>query len=90
MYKNFNTASLGIMARQSELIELALTYQFKGLDVDIVDLQKRGLDPAKRFLGGTKLNLGFELPTVLAGDDATFSRGQLTQLQSHGPVCVAT
>jgi hypothetical protein len=36
MYKNLNTAALGITGRQSELIELALTYGFRGLDLDMV------------------------------------------------------
>ena len=41
MYKNLNTAALGITGRQSELIELALTYGFRGLDLDMADIIKR-------------------------------------------------
>ena len=40
MYKNLNSWTLGISGRQSELIELALTYGFRGLDIDIHDMIK--------------------------------------------------
>ena len=35
MFLNLNAQSLGVSGRQSELIELALTYGFKGIDTDI-------------------------------------------------------
>ena len=35
MFKNFCPSALGINGRQSELIELALTYAFRGMDVDM-------------------------------------------------------
>ena len=41
MYRNLNPAALGVTGRQSELIELALTYGFKGLDLDIRSVVKR-------------------------------------------------
>jgi chitinase len=41
MYKNLNAEVLGVSGRQSELIELAMTYGFKGLDVDITEVVKR-------------------------------------------------
>ena len=69
---------LGISGRQSELIELALTYGFRGLDVDIAELQKRaqiqGLQQAKRFLESAKLSIGgFELPVDLAGVETKYA-----------------
>ena len=54
MYKNLNASVLGISGRQSELIELALTYGFRGVDVNMTELQKRaesrGVDWASRFI----------------------------------------
>ena len=41
MYKNLNTEILGITGRQSEIIELALTYGFRGIEIDIADLRRR-------------------------------------------------
>lgn len=77
MYKNLNAAALGISGRQSEIIELALTYGFRGVDVDMADVLKRvrlrGLDHAGRFIESAKLKIGgFELPVRLTGDDASF------------------
>ena len=41
MIKNFSARSLGINGRQSELLELALTYAFEGFDIDMQDLYRR-------------------------------------------------
>lgn len=41
MIKNFSARALGINGRQSELIELALTYAFDGIDIDMEDLFRR-------------------------------------------------
>ena len=77
MYKNLNTEGLGISGRQSELIELALSYGFKGLDLDIEAFQKqvetRGLGHARRLLDSAKLKIGgFDLPVAWRGDDEAF------------------
>jgi hypothetical protein len=62
MYKNLNTAALGITGRQSELIELALTYGFRGLDLDMPDVMKRartrGLDSARRYVASASVRVG--------------------------------
>lgn len=54
MYKNLSALGLGISGRQSEMIELALTYGFKGLDVDMERLvkqaQRNSLEHAGRFI----------------------------------------
>jgi sugar phosphate isomerase/epimerase len=76
IHKNLNASSLGIVARQSELNELALTYGFQGLDIDMADVAQRaakhGLKEATQFL---HLPVGqFELPISLAGDDAQFAK----------------
>jgi chitinase len=51
MYKNLNATVLGVSGRQSELIELAMTYGFRGLDIDIVDLVKRTLLVERQDVG---------------------------------------
>jgi sugar phosphate isomerase/epimerase len=68
---------LGITGRQSEIIELALTYGFRGLELDIQDFAKRvehrGLDHAGRFLRSSQLKIGgFELPVRWRSDEAVF------------------
>ncbi len=78
MYKNLNAGLIGISGRQSELIELALTYGFRGIDIDLLDLVKRSqrgsFESAARFLTSGKLKLsGFEAPIDLDADDATFA-----------------
>jgi sugar phosphate isomerase/epimerase len=79
MYKNLNPDGLGITGRQSELIELALTYGFRGVDVDLAQFAKqvelRGLDHARRLLESAKLKIGgFELPMDWRGADDVFRR----------------
>jgi len=83
MYKNLNATILGVSGRQSELIELAMTYGFQGLDVDAVDLVKRtqrsDFDKATRYLSSSKMNVsGFDVPLNLDSDDATFEKALLT------------
>ncbi|MFM7928992.1 MAG: sugar phosphate isomerase/epimerase, partial [Pirellula sp.] len=70
MYKNLNAQTLGISGRQSDLIELAMTYGFQGLDIDAVDLQRRALrtdfERASRFLMSSGLRVtGFDVPCDL-------------------------
>ncbi len=77
MYRNLNVAALGISGRQSELIELALTYGFRGIDLDMADIVKRvrsrGLEHASRFILSAKIKVGgFDLPIHLEGDETTF------------------
>lgn len=78
MFKNLNANLLGITGRQSELIELALTYGFRGLNIDMVDLLKRSertsFESASRFLLSSKLSLsGFDAPIDLDADEASFA-----------------
>ena len=78
MLKNFSPQSLGINGRQSELIELALTYAFKGLDIDMYDMHRRSqrtdLNQAAKYLRATKLEVGvFNLDVDLDSDDDAFT-----------------
>ena len=81
MYKNLNVEALGVSGRQSELIELVLTYKFRGLDLDLDGLTKQvgtaGAEHALRFLQSaratSKLNIGgFHVTLDLDGSDAEF------------------
>ena len=78
MYKNLNCDLLGISGRQSEIIELALTYGFRGIEIDMDDLVKRcgrgSFESASRFLASSKLKIaGFDAPINLDSDDETFT-----------------
>jgi sugar phosphate isomerase/epimerase len=80
IFKNLNAAALGVSGRQSELIELAMTYGFRGLNIDLVDLVKRTkrstFERAARYLHSAKLKIGgFEVPLDLDSDDETFAKG---------------
>ena len=88
MYKNLNSVALGVSGRQSELIELALTYGFRGMDIDIRDLVKRaegrGVDHATRFLLSARDNDrlrvgGCDLPVDWEGEESTY-KADLAQL----------
>ncbi len=90
MYKNLNAGLIGISGRQSELIELALTYGFRGIDIDISDLVKRSqrgsFETAARFLTSGKLKLsGFEAPIDLDADEESFAT-QLAALAASAEV----
>ncbi len=62
MYKHLNPLSLGVSGRQSELIEAALTYGFRGLDVDAAEIVKRavalGVEEAARYIRSAKVRVG--------------------------------
>lgn len=84
MYKNLSPCAIGIFGRQSELLEIALTHRFKGLEIDITELTKRaqttGVAQACRYLCSAQLKIGgFELPIRWAGEEPGF-RADLAQL----------
>ena len=87
MYKNFSAPLLGISGRQSELIELALTYGFKGIDVDMTDMVKRSqrtdFEDASKYLRAADILIGgFNADVPLDADDAVFN----TQLAALHPL----
>lgn len=91
MYKNLNPSSIGISGRQSEIIELAMTYGFKGVDIDLADLVKRSqhssFEKAARYITSAKMKVGgFETPVDLDDDDSAYA-ARLAQL--HGAVEIA-
>ncbi len=93
MYRNLNTAALGITGRQSELIELALTYGFAGLDMDLADIVKRarsrGLDGARRYVASAGLRMGeFLLGLDWRTSEVTY-RTALVQLKETAEIAAA-
>lgn len=80
LYRNLNPRALGFSGTlQSEMIELALTYGFRGLDLDIVDYGQQvddfGMEQARRLIDSAKFVIGnIALPVRLGDDDATFDR----------------
>jgi sugar phosphate isomerase/epimerase len=78
MLKNFSPASLGINGRQSELIELALTYGFTAMDVDMHEMlrraQRTNVEDAAKYLEAAEIQIGgFELGIDLDADEEAFA-----------------
>lgn len=84
MFKNLDPQALGLSASQSETIELALSFGFRGISFNLVDfageVQSYGLPKARRLLDSAKLKLGmFPLPLDFEADDEQF-RAELGRL----------
>jgi len=77
MFRNLSTIGLPLSGRPSELIELALSFGFDSMDIDIVDFQQQaevyGVEHARRLMVSARLKSGLiHLPIDLGGDDAAF------------------
>lgn len=77
MLKNFSPNALGINGRQSELIELALTYGFNGMDIDMHEMLRRSqrtdTKDAAKYLEAAKIKIGgFDLGVNLDADEENF------------------
>ena len=77
MFKNLNTSALGVAGHQSEIIELALTYGFQGLDLDLLDFCARaathGVPYARRLIDSANILVGtFKLPLEWDTNDDDF------------------
>jgi sugar phosphate isomerase/epimerase len=93
MYKCLSPSAIGIFARQSELLEIALTYRFKGIEIDIGEVLRRAqstsVAQACRYLCSAQVRIGgFELPVRWTGDDKDF-QADLSQLGLLLEVCKA-
>ncbi|WP_246146058.1 sugar phosphate isomerase/epimerase family protein [Rubripirellula lacrimiformis] len=82
MIKNFSPGSLGINGRQTELLELALTYAFNGIDIDMHEMLRRSqrtdVADAAKYLEAArkafKIRIGgFDLGINLDADEETFT-----------------
>ena len=90
MFKNLNPWALGVSGHQSEIIELALTYGFRGIDLNIVEfaarVKLRGMPYARRLIDSAKIRLGtFRLPLEWDVEDAAFAK-DLEKLSQYVPV----
>jgi sugar phosphate isomerase/epimerase len=71
MFRNLSPKLIGVSARINEAIELALSFGFRGLDLNLADVRRqaeaRGMDSILRFLESAKhLTVGLsELPVNL-------------------------
>jgi sugar phosphate isomerase/epimerase len=79
MFKNFNPSVLGITGHQSEIIELALSFNFAGMDLNVVDFATRarlkGMPYARRLIDSAQIRLGtFQLPFDWEDDDERFQK----------------
>ncbi len=79
MFRNLSTDALGFWAPQNEQIELALSFGFKSIDIDIADfseqVQSRGAEKARRLIDSAKIKIGaFRLPLDLEAEDAVFQQ----------------
>lgn len=78
MYKNLSPRALGFAGIvPSEIIELALSYGFKGMDLDLVDFGQsvaaNGLDKSRRLIDSAKLKIGnFLLPIDWLAEETRF------------------
>jgi len=93
MYKNLSPSAIGVFGRQSELVEIALTHRFKGLEIDITEVLKRaqtsGVQQACRYLCSAPMKIGgFELPIRWAGPEQAFQE-DLKQAELLRDVCTA-
>lgn len=78
MIRNLSIYGLPLSGRPSELIELALSFGFDSMDLDILDFQRQsaafGAPHARRLMVSARLKCGaFQLPVDLTADDATFA-----------------
>jgi len=78
MFRNLSTVGLPRSGRPSELIELALSFGFDGMDIDILDMQKQaavyGVEHARRLMVSARLKSGlFHLPVRLDAEEAEFA-----------------
>jgi hypothetical protein len=79
MFRNLSTVGLPLSGRPSELIELALSFGFDSMDIDIIDFQQQaeafGVEHARRLMVSARLKSGmFELPLDVSGDEESFAR----------------
>jgi sugar phosphate isomerase/epimerase len=77
MFKNLNPVWLGVSGHQSEVIELALTYGFSSLDLNVnefaVQVRSKGMAYAGRLIQSARLKVGtFSLPFDVDADDEIF------------------
>jgi len=79
MFKNLSPLAIGVSGHQSEILELALTYGFAGIDLNITEFALRartkGLPYARRLIDSAGIRVGtFPLPLEWDTDDECFQK----------------
>jgi sugar phosphate isomerase/epimerase len=79
MFKNLDPDLIGIGSRDSELIELALSYGFKGLSLDLPSfaeqVRTQGFAKASRLITSAKMKIGScALPIRLGAEEKEYQR----------------
>lgn len=87
MFKNLDPSALGVTGHQSEILELALTYGFRGIDLNMTEFAGRvklhGMAYGRRSLDSAKICIGtFPLPIEWDTDDEAF-RASLENLKEY-------
>lgn len=77
MYKSLCTDGLGVSIRQNELIEFALTFGYKGIEIDMADMvgraEKMGDEFATQFVNAANVEIStFELPIDFSATEENF------------------
>ena len=88
MFRNLSTIGLPLSGRPSELIELALSFGFDAMDIDILDFQQQsdafGVPHARRLMVSARLKGGtFHLPVQLDADEATYKEQLAALPEDH-------
>jgi sugar phosphate isomerase/epimerase len=94
LYRNLSTVGLPLSGRPSELIELALSFGFDGMEIDILDFCQQadiyGVAHARRLMVSARLKAAsFRLPVALAGDEEAF-QADLAALPKRLEMAAAT
>jgi sugar phosphate isomerase/epimerase len=79
MFKNLSREALGVSGTPNEVIELVLSYGFKGLDLDITDFASQvravGMPKARRLYESARLKFAtFRLPVEWHEDSEQYNR----------------
>lgn len=93
IYKFICTDGLGIATRQNEMIEMALTFGFRGIEIDMADMLGRagamGIPFATQFINSAAVEpTTFRLPIDLRLADAAFEK-ELAGLDKVVELCKA-
>jgi sugar phosphate isomerase/epimerase len=93
VYKSLSPSAIGVFARQSELVEIALTHGFKGFEIEIGEVVRRAqstnVGQACRYLCSAQVRIGgFELPVRWSGNEKDL-QADLSQLALLREVCTA-
>ncbi len=97
MFKNLNPGALGVTGHQSEIIELALSFGFTGIDFNIVEFavqsRLKGVPYARRLFDSAAVKMGltlgtFPFPFDWECDDDTFAK-EMKKLPEYAQAAAA-